>query len=355
MKTSVIHQLLAGGVKSIRVDGHIFFLRMGKISHRRLGDSTSGKNWKRTEKRVKSNDEFTGIRYMSAHMKDAYDGLPVWKHAARYRTGNAKTSDGYRHQKNRGFVNKWGEVTDFRHFVISDGSLLLPPEMTMTRRGNVITLAWDDNRDTASARPSDILHAMVIGTARPDALMFFHGSTATRATGKVSFTVQAREGETLHVYPFFGDATDEAFSPNEYFLAPVETDEPARTDVSDTFHTFTTGQEMNMDETIQEFFNDVYEITRQIPRGKVLTYGKIAQLAGRPQHARWVGRAMAQAPADDTLPCHRVVNSVGQTAPGWPRQRALLESEGVTFRANDRVEMKKHLWEILPALYSRSS
>ena len=69
-----------------------------------------------------------------------------------------------------------------------------------------------------------------------------------------------------------------------------------------------------MDETLREFFNEVYEITRQIPLGKVLTYGKIAILAGRPQHARWVGRAMALAP-DDTLPCHRVVNSIGETAP----------------------------------------
>ena len=42
-----------------------------------------------------------------------------------------------------------------------------------------------------------------------------------------------------------------------------------------------------MDETLREFFNEVYEITRQIPLGKVLTYGKIAILAGRPQHARW--------------------------------------------------------------------
>lgn len=102
-----------------------------------------------------------------------------------------------------------------------------------------------------------------------------------------------------------------------------------------------------MDEALQEFFEEVYEITRQIPRGKVLTYGKIAALAGRPQYARWVGRAMAQSPNDDTLPCHRVVNSAGQTAPGWPGQRTLLEREGVTFRVNGRVDMKKHLWEIL--------
>lgn len=100
---------------------------------------------------------------------------------------------------------------------------------------------------------------------------------------------------------------------------------------------------------MHEFFQEVYEITRQIPRGKVLTYGQIAVLAGRPRHARWVGRALAQVPAGKKLPCHRVVNSAGQTAPGWTEQRELLEKEGVTFRANGRVDMKKHLWEILSA------
>ena len=104
-----------------------------------------------------------------------------------------------------------------------------------------------------------------------------------------------------------------------------------------------------MDGTLHEFFQEVYEITRQIPRGKVLTYGQIAVLAGRPRHARWVGRALAQVPAGKKLPCHRVVNSAGQTAPGWTEQRELLEKEGVTFRANGRVDMKKHLWEILSA------
>jgi len=84
-----------------------------------------------------------------------------------------------------------------------------------------------------------------------------------------------------------------------------------------------------MDETLREFFNEVYEITRQIPLGKVLTYGKIAILAGRPQHARWVGRAMALAP-DDTLPCHRVVGSNGSLtgyAGGIERKVRLLALE----------------------------
>ena len=104
-----------------------------------------------------------------------------------------------------------------------------------------------------------------------------------------------------------------------------------------------------MDETLREFFNDVYEITRQIPRGKVLTYGRIAAPMGISPHARRGWRGTAPVLNDKTLPCHRVVNSAGQTAPGWTEQRTLLENEGVTFRPNGHVDMKKHLWEILSA------
>ncbi|HJA14693.1 MAG TPA: hypothetical protein H9796_06375 [Candidatus Butyricimonas faecavium] len=82
MNQSLIYYLLASGMKSIRVDNLIFFLRMGKVSYRRVTDATSGKNWERTEKRIKSNGDFSGARYMSSHMKEAYEGLPVWKHAA---------------------------------------------------------------------------------------------------------------------------------------------------------------------------------------------------------------------------------------------------------------------------------
>ena len=44
-------------------------------------------------------------------------------------------------------------------------------------------------------------------------------------------------------------------------------------------------------------------------------------------------------------PCHRVVNSAGRTAPGWARQRALLEQEGVQFKPNGCVDMKRYQWE----------
>lgn len=98
----------------------------------------------------------------------------------------------------------------------------------------------------------------------------------------------------------------------------------------------------------EEFDEIVYEIVSQIPYGKVLSYGEIARLAGLPRHSRSVGRAMRRAPTDRSLPCHRVVNSTGRTAPGWPDQRKRLEAEGVTFHPGGTVRMRLHHWTILP-------
>jgi methylated-DNA-protein-cysteine methyltransferase-like protein len=94
-----------------------------------------------------------------------------------------------------------------------------------------------------------------------------------------------------------------------------------------------------------DFDTDVYDIVRQIPVGRVVTYGRIARLIGCPQHARRVGKAMGNAPAG--LPCHRVVNSSGETAPGWMAQRKLLEDEGVRFTRGGRVDLKSHAWAII--------
>ena len=77
------------------------------------------------------------------------------------------------------------------------------------------------------------------------------------------------------------------------------------------------------------FFAEIYDIVRQIPPGRVVTYGMLAHLARRPQCARWAGRALRLAPADAGLPCHRVVDAKGRTAPGWPDQRRMLEREGI--------------------------
>jgi methylated-DNA-protein-cysteine methyltransferase-like protein len=98
-------------------------------------------------------------------------------------------------------------------------------------------------------------------------------------------------------------------------------------------------------EQARQFCDDVLNIVSQIPCGCVTTYGVIAAWAGWPSHSRMVGRILRYTPRAELLPCHRVVNKEGRTAPGWSRQRPLLESEGVTFKPNGHVNMARHLWQ----------
>jgi methylated-DNA-protein-cysteine methyltransferase-like protein len=98
-------------------------------------------------------------------------------------------------------------------------------------------------------------------------------------------------------------------------------------------------------EQARAFCDDVLNIVSQIPCGRVTTYGHIATLAGWPSHSRMVGRTLRYTPGAELLPCHRVVNKEGRTAPGWSRQRPLLEAEGVLFKANGHVNMSCCLWE----------
>ena len=98
-------------------------------------------------------------------------------------------------------------------------------------------------------------------------------------------------------------------------------------------------------EQARTFRDDVLNIVSQIPCGRVTTYGHIAAWAGWPSHSRMVGRTLRYTSGAELLPCHRVVNKEGRTAPGWSRQRPLLEEEGVRFRANGHVDMSCCLWE----------
>ena len=70
----------------------------------------------------------------------------------------------------------------------------------------------------------------------------------------------------------------------------------------------------------------ILAVAARIPRGRVATYGQRAFLAGLPGRARLAGRAMAHAPPERNIPCHRVVNHRGRLAPGYPQQRGLLEA-----------------------------
>lgn len=97
-------------------------------------------------------------------------------------------------------------------------------------------------------------------------------------------------------------------------------------------------------------FARIYAVVRQIPAGKVATYGQIARLAGLPRAARVVGYAMASCPDGSGVPCHRVVDQQGCTKPAFDlferdTQRLMLEAEGVSFLLDGRVNMAECLWD----------
>lgn len=95
---------------------------------------------------------------------------------------------------------------------------------------------------------------------------------------------------------------------------------------------------------LNPFYEKVYAIVDQIPRGSVASYGQIAWMLGHPRSAREVGRALRNCP--ENLPCHRVVLSDGTISKGGNAgiRKALLESEGVVFLFEDRVDMKSCRW-----------
>ncbi|WP_417447029.1 MGMT family protein [Kangiella sp.] len=87
---------------------------------------------------------------------------------------------------------------------------------------------------------------------------------------------------------------------------------------------------------MQHFRQQVYHWVKQIPYGKVSSYGRIAKLAGFPRHARHVSKALGRAPADLQLPWFRVIGSDGRIAfnpdsPYYSDQLKKLKKEGVTF------------------------
>ncbi len=100
-----------------------------------------------------------------------------------------------------------------------------------------------------------------------------------------------------------------------------------------------------------DFYTEVYNIVRARPEGGELTYRQLAQRARTPQGSPRARHAMFNVPKELNLPCHRVVNSQGRLAPNWAEQRGLLEKEGITFKKNGCVDLKKHIWEdILPII-----
>ncbi len=102
------------------------------------------------------------------------------------------------------------------------------------------------------------------------------------------------------------------------------------------------------------FYATLWKIARQIPAGRVYTYGQIAALIPTPAgitpddyktyRARWAGNAMAACPPG--VPWQRVINAQGKISPrrGAEMQRALLISEGIAFDSQDRIDLSRFGW-----------
>lgn len=100
-----------------------------------------------------------------------------------------------------------------------------------------------------------------------------------------------------------------------------------------------------MDKSVFEL---IYDVVKQIPEGKVATYGQVAALAGNKRWSRVVGYALHANPDPENIPCHRVVNRLGEVSKafafgGENRQVELLKAEGVGF-VNEKVDLDKFRW-----------
>jgi methylated-DNA-protein-cysteine methyltransferase related protein len=96
-------------------------------------------------------------------------------------------------------------------------------------------------------------------------------------------------------------------------------------------------------------YDKIYEVVRQIPCGKVATYGQIAELAGLPRQARLVGYAMHNTPKGSGIPWQRVINAKGEISNYGDDQwtlyhRSLLESEGIVFNDKGKISLKEFQW-----------
>lgn len=107
---------------------------------------------------------------------------------------------------------------------------------------------------------------------------------------------------------------------------------------------------MKLSEKSKDFFIDVHDVVRLIPKGRVTSYGAIAKYLGAPRSSRMVGWAMNAAANIDDVPAHRVVNRIGLlTGKGHfnpsSRMQELLEQEGIVVKNDQIVKFEKCFWD----------
>jgi methylated-DNA-protein-cysteine methyltransferase related protein len=98
-------------------------------------------------------------------------------------------------------------------------------------------------------------------------------------------------------------------------------------------------------------YQQIYDVVRKIPIGKVLTYGQVAELAGLYGKARLVGYALFKVELESGIPWQRVVNAKGEISYSEARcggdylQKTLLEQEGIEFKQEHRIDLKQYRWQ----------
>ena len=94
----------------------------------------------------------------------------------------------------------------------------------------------------------------------------------------------------------------------------------------------------------------IWQVVSSIPKGRVVTYGQVAKLAGCPNHARYVGTTLKKLPKDSKLPWHRVINAKGEisfplNSEAYQKQHLLLEAEGIVFKSA-KISLKRYSWRL---------
>jgi len=101
---------------------------------------------------------------------------------------------------------------------------------------------------------------------------------------------------------------------------------------------------------VNDVWKKIYSTVRRVPRGRVATYGQIAEVAGLRGHARQVGYALNALPTGSSVPWHRIINAQGKVSPRADPayvtiQQKLLEAEGVEIGVGDRISLARYRWK----------
>jgi methylated-DNA-protein-cysteine methyltransferase-like protein len=96
----------------------------------------------------------------------------------------------------------------------------------------------------------------------------------------------------------------------------------------------------------------IWQALASVPEGKVVSYGQLAELAGLPGYARFVGATLKKLPKDTRLPWHRVINASGRISfergsPAYQRQKQRLLGEGITVEQG-RISLSRYRWNPKP-------